>query len=194
MTVRKATGTTISLIILIAGLAYLLPLAVNSLRYEVNSTIYGRMYLLDNFGGPYPFVVKAAIWSIIVSGILDAILRNKVALGLFSSLNIPIVMCIPVFIAAFIPPVNSYMFWAVLQLAVILGTYWAFRKTIRNNHSGGQKLIPFIKEIASAGGTPRGHASDHYVVWGASLFLLVVWFVSLIAFVVFVATNWNVLY
>jgi len=191
MTVRKATGTTVSLVVLIVGIVYLLPVIKNSLPYEVFYTLDERMFPQFVHGSFTFFIVKTAIWLIIVVGIFDAILRNRVALGLLSSLNIPIVMSLPVIITAFIPQANIYIFWTVLQISVIIGIYWAFRKTIRNNHSGGQKMIPFVKEIKNFGGMHSGHVSDHFSVWVVSLLLLVVFAVTIISLLVFLAIHWN---
>jgi uncharacterized membrane protein len=100
-------------------------------------------------------------------------------------------MGIPVIVAALIPPVNPYMFWAVLQVSATIGAYWMFRKIIRNNRPGGQKMIPFIKEIKTAGGIPKGHISDHYGVFGMSLLLIAVYVLLLISLIIFAATYWD---
>jgi len=191
LTVRKATGTTVSLLILIIGIAYLFPIVRNALPYRVLYTLYERIYSQYTLGGIYPFFVKFAVSIIVLVGILDAILRNKTALGLLSSLNIPIVMSIPVIITALIQKANMYMFWAILQIAVIIGVYWTFRKIIRNNRPSGQKLIQFIKGLKSGGGEHNGHASDHCIVLGACLLLLIVYASVIISFILFVANHWS---
>jgi len=191
MAVRKATGTTVSLIVFIVGIVYFLPIIRNTLPYQWFYTLTGRMYPQYAIGGFYPLAVKTAIWIILVVGILDAILRNKIALGFLSSLNIPIVLSIPVIITAFIPRANLYLFWAILQFAVIIGIYWTFRKIMHNNHPGGQKLIPFIKEIKDVGGAKNRHISDHLTVWVTCLLLLAVFSTAVISFVVYIATHWS---
>jgi hypothetical protein len=83
------------------------------------------------------------------------------------------------------------MFWAVLQVSAVIGVYWTFRKLIRNNHPDGRKMIPFIKEIKTAGGIPRGHISDHYGIFGMSLFLIAVYVLLLLSLIIFAATYWG---
>ena len=122
ITVKKAAGTTISLIALFVGIVYFSPIIKNMLPSEVFYTLNGRLYPQYSLGSFYPFIVKTAIIIIIAVGILNAIMRNKVAFGLLSSFSIPIIMSIPVIFTAFNPQVNFYMFWAILQIAVIIST------------------------------------------------------------------------
>jgi len=196
MNVRKVSKTTFSLIVLIVGLIYLLPVIRYALLYGEFYTLGNRLYELYYLGGYYlggyyPFIVNAAIWIMIVAGMLDVIMRNKVAFDVLSSLNIPITVSIPVIIAALFPSVDLIMFWGILQLAVILGIYGTFRKIIRNNHTNGQKMTPFIKKIKTAGGRPNGHIYDHYVVFGTSLLLLAVYALLVLSFLIYVATHWQ---
>lgn len=191
MSVRKAAGTTFWLIVLFVGFSFMLPVIRNALPYEIIYPLETRLhpqYYMSRF---FPFVVNLAMWAAIVVGTIDVILNNRNHFALLKSYNVLIVLAIPVIITACIPPVTINMFWGVLQLTAILGTYWTFRKFIHNNRRGGQKLIPFIKEIKNTGGSPIGHISDHYIVWGASLVLITIYALQIILFIVFVSTNWN---
>ena len=191
MTVKRVTGTTISLAALFVGIVFLFPIIMRVLPYKALYPLDERVCSYYSLGGFYPFFIKAAICIIIGAGILDAILRRRVALGLLSSLSVPIVLCIPIVITALIPRANFYMFWLVMQIAVIIGVYWTFRKITYNNYSGGRKLIPFIKGIKNSGSTRNAHVIDHFVVWGVSLLLLIVCIIVIVAFIVFIATHWG---
>ena len=193
MTVKKSKGTALSLIVLIVAIMYLLPVVRNALPYEVPYILGERMNPGHAIGSLYPLIVKASVWLIVVAGALDAILRNKVALGLLSSFSVPIVMGVPVAIAAFIPRVDLYLFWAMLHIAAMIGLYWTFRKIIRNNCPGGQKMIPFVRAIKDVGGAHNGHAADHYTVWATALLLLAANAIVTISFLVFVAVHWGML-
>jgi hypothetical protein len=193
MNVRKASATTLSLVVLIIGLCILFPIIMRSLPYEAVYTLADRFHPQYYFSRYFPFIVKIAIWIIIAAGLLDAIMRHKIAFGLFSSLNVPFMLCIPVFIITFIPPVNPYMFWGAMQVIAIIGVYWTFRKLIRNNHSGGQKLIAFIKEIGTGGGSHSGHISGHYAVFCISILLIAVCVLLIISMLLFVVTHRNAL-
>jgi hypothetical protein len=191
MNVRKTTGTTFSLVVLIVGLSYLFPVIMNALPGEVAYTLVGRFHPQYEVGSYHVFIINAAIWISIVAGIIDAILNNRIAFSLLSSLNIPLVMAIPAIIIAVIPAANIYMFWGLFYVIVILGVYWTFRKVVKNNHSSAQKLIPFIKDIKMGGGMPSGHKSDHYIVFGVSALLIAVWAILILSALVFVIANWQ---
>lgn len=191
MSVRKTAGTTFWLLVLFVGFSFLIPVIKTELPYEIIYPLMARLQPQNYMGGYYPFVVHLAMWAAIIAGTIDVILNNRNHLELLKSYNVLIVMAVPVIIAAFIPSVGMQMFWGVLQLTAIIGTYWTFRKLIHNNHKGGQKLIPFIKEIKTLGGLPIGHISDHYTVWGVSLLLIALYALQVISLIVFVCTNWN---
>jgi len=190
MTVRKAAGTSVSLAVLIVGAILLLPVIKKLLPNEITEIIARRTPNPSSIAGFYTLVVKAGVWMVILAGALDAIMQKRVAMGLLASLNIPLVMCIPVIIAGTIPQLGLYLFWAITQATVMAGAYWAFRKVMRNNRLGGQKLVPFIKEIKELGGMQGGHISDHFVIWGASLLLLAFCALSIVSLLVYIAVNW----
>ena len=186
MNVRKTAGTTFWLIALFVGFSFLISAIRNEFLFLL-SRLQPQYYV----GSYYFFVVSLAMWAAIIAGTVDVILNNRYHLTLLKSYNVLIVMAIPVIITAAIPFVSIPMFWAVLQLAAVIGTYWTFRKLIHNNHKSGQKVIPFIKEIKTRGGSPACHISDHYAVWGASLLLVGLYALQVISLIVFVAVNWN---
>ena len=190
MTVRKAAGTSVSLAVLIVGAILLLPVIKKLLPNEITEIIARRTPNPSSIAGFYTLVVKAGVWMVILAGALDAIMQKRVAMGLLASLNIPLVMCIPVTIAGTIPQVGLYLFWAIAQATVMAGAYWAFRKVMRNNRLGGQKMVPFIKEIKELGGMQGGHISDHFVVWGVSLLLLAFCALSIVSLLVYIAVYW----
>lgn len=191
MSVRKAAVTTFWLIVFFAALSLLIPVIRNALPHEIIYPLETHLHPQYEIGEFYSFIVNLAIWAAIVAGTIDAVLNNRDLFTLPKSYTVLIVLAIPVIIAACIPSSSIYIFWAFSQIMSIIGLYWTFRKFICNNHQGGQKLIPFIKEIKSIGGSPIGHISDHYVVWGVSLMLLALCALQIIALIVFVGTNWN---
>ena len=190
MTVKKANGTTLSLIVLAAAIAYFLPMIKGALPGELLDILGARMDPGYTLGSLYPQIVKAAFWLIAAAGILDAILRNRVAFGLLSSFSVPIVIGIPVVIMALVQQLDLHIFWAILHVAAIVGLYWTFRKIIRNSRPGGQKLISFIKEIKDAGGAYHSHAVDHFTVWGTALLLLAADVIVVVSLAVFVVVYW----
>jgi len=191
MNVRKSAGTTFWLIVLFVGFPFLISVVKNVIPYEIIYPLEAQLHQQSYMGKYFPFVINLAMWTAIIAGTIDTILNNRNHFALLKSYNVLIVLAIPVIIAACIPSVTTYMFWGILQLTAILGTYWTFRKLIHNNRYGGQKLIPFIKEIKNTGGSPIGHISDHYIVWGVSLLLLAIFAFQVISLIVFVGTNWN---
>jgi len=197
MNVREVSRTTLSLIIFTIGVVYLNPILKYVFPYMFNNqivnvffyTLAERLHPQNYLGWYYPFIVNVAILIIILIGMLDAILKNRVAFGLLFSLDIPIILCCSVIIMAFIPLVNLYVFWGALQLAVIIGIYWMFRRIMQNIYSKGQKMIPFVKEIKMGGGKPICHVFDHYTVFGSSLLLLAVYTMLLLSFLVYVTSG-----
>ena len=193
MSVKKAAGTTFWLIFLFVGIALLLPIIRQALPYEVVYSFDARFYSQYYVGGFFPFVVNLAVWIIVIAGTLDAILNNKFHFQLLGSFSVVIVLSIPTIIAGVIPAVTPYMFWGIYQLIAILGTYWAFRKFSHNKHYGGQKMIPFIKELKNAGGLAKGHISDHYIAVGMGSILAALEALQIISFIIFAIMYWNTL-
>jgi len=192
MSVRKAAGTTFWLIVLFVGFSFLIPIIRSKLPSEIIYPLLLRLHPQYYTRSYFPFVVNLAMWAAVVVGTIDAILNSRCHFALLlQSYNVLIVMAIPVIITAVIPSVSLPMFWGVLQVAAVIGTYWTFRKHIHNNHKGGQKLIPFIKEIKILGGTPAVHISDHYAVWGTSLLLIGLYALQVVSLIVFICINWN---
>lgn len=192
MNVRETTPVTLSLIVLIIGFSLLIPLIQRSLPYEVWRFFEGRSYALYYIGGFHAFMTKAAVWLVIIVGFIDAILKNRAALSMLSSLNIPIALGIPILRLVFIP-VSAHIFWGLFYVAAIIGVYWTFRKFIGNNHPGGQKLIPFIKGIKAGAGSGSTHVSDRYAVFGVSLFLVAFYALLIVSFAIYVIANWSML-
>lgn len=191
MNVRKTTATTFSLVVLIIGLYLLIPVIQRALPYEVWHIIDERFYQKHSISGFYSSILSISVWLIVVVGIFDAILNNRVALALLSSLNIPVILGIIVIIFTSIPSVNNYLFWGLLYTTTILGIYWTFRKFITNNHPKGQKLIPFIQKIKLGVETGSGHISDRYTVFSISILLTGVYVLLIVSFVVYVVAHWG---
>jgi len=190
MNVRKMSATTFSLAVLIIGLYFLLPEMKHILPNNVWYSFYGRLPSQYYIGKYHSFILSASAWLIVLVGIIDAILNNRVALNLLSSLKVPIVLSIAVIIFLFIP-VNNYIFWGLVYIALILGILWIFRIIILNNHPGGKKLIPFIKEIREGVRYGGNHISDCYTVFGVSILLTGVYVILLVSFAVYVIAYRN---
>jgi len=191
MNVRKTAATTnLALIVLIIGLSFLIAWIWRSLPYEIWRFFMGRSQWIYYIGWFHGFITKTAMWLIIIVGIIDAILKRRGVLSAFSSLNVPIVLGVPVVLFVFIP-VSAYIFLGLCYVAAIIGVYWTFRKIIGNNQSGGQKLIPFINSIKTGAGTGTNHISDRYTVFGAALVLAVFYALLLVSFAIYVIENLN---
>ncbi|MDR2903221.1 MAG: hypothetical protein LBU77_01755 [Clostridiales bacterium] len=190
MNVRKTSETTLSLVVLLIGLYILFPIIMRELPNEIVYTVLGRFNSQIYSTEFYPAIVKFAFYTIFAVGILDAILCHRVAFRLFASLNISIVLGVAIIVTTLMPIPNPYIFWAVIQVVAIIGVYWTFRKLIHNNHSGGQKMIAFIKTIkAGAERNNNTHISDHYTVFGVSVFLIGLYSALVVSLLVFVVTH-----
>ena len=190
MNVRTATATTFSLIVLIVGLYLLIPEIRHTLPPEMWRTLNKWFHSQYYIGVYHSFILFASAWFIVIVGIIDVILNNRVAVALLLSLNVPIILSIITIILLFFP-VNVYIFWGMVYISLILGILWTFRKIISNNHREGQKLIPFIKEIKTGVGTGRNHISDRYIVFGISILLTGVYILLLVSFVIYVIVYWG---
>ena len=191
MNVRKTTGTTFSLIVLIVGVYFLLSASRHILPLEVLRLIDKRFYSQYYIGKYHSFLQFVSAWLIVVVGIVDVILNNRVNFALRFSFNIPIILSIPMIIFIFIPLINAYLFWGLIYVILILGVFWTFKKFITNNHNGRLKLIPFIKEIMNGVGSGSNHISDRYIVFGISILLIGVYTLLLVSFVIYVITYWS---
>jgi hypothetical protein len=191
MNVRQAAKTTLSLLffaLLFAGLAAIWPRLIGLLPEAAAYTLTARFSPPFAFAGYYAFILGLALRMIVAAGVLDAILRHRTGLNLLSSFS-TLISGLPVVVLAFIPAINAYVCWGVAQMAAAVGVYWTFRKLTRNNRLGGQKLLPFIKEMKTGGGPRRGHVADHYIVFAASLLLIALYVLLLASLLFFVITN-----
>jgi hypothetical protein len=195
MNVRKTASTTFSLVVLIVAVGIFLPmLLLRVLPYELMHFVGEWIYSRIHIGDYHAFMLDAAFWIVVSTGFLDAILRNRVAVSVFKSLNIPVVLSAIAFALALVPPLDIVLFRGLCYVIAIFGVYRMFRKLITNNRPGGQKLIAFIKGAAAKDIAGEGHVSDSYVVFGASLLLVVFWLFLLVSFAVYAATNWQVMF
>jgi hypothetical protein len=186
MNVRRTTITTFSIIAVICGFCFLIPEVRHILPNQARRLSYKQYYI----GGYHSFILSASAWLIAAVGIIDAILNNRVALDLLSSLNIPIVLIITTFIFLFIP-VNDYIFWGLIYIVLIFGIFWTFRKFVSNNHPGSRRLIRFIKEIRVGIAEGSNHISDRYTVFGISILLAGVYALLIVSLVIYVITYWG---
>ena len=186
MNVKKASVTTIWLIGLFVGIAILLPLIKQALPKELMHPTY---YI----GGFYPIVVNLASWAMLLAAAIDVVLNSKYHVGLLGSFVVILILSVPTIIVAIIPGVTPYIFYGICQFLSIIGTYWSFRKITYNLRSGGQKMIPFIKEIKNRGDSPIGHIIDHNVVYAGSLALLAIGALLVLSFLIYMIAYWNLL-
>lgn len=192
MYVRKMSTTTISLIVLAVGLYFLIPVIYNALPYEMR-------YILNRQLDPSPYyiekyhsvIISAAFWSVVIAGIIDSVVRSRVALELFSSFAVPFILIIPIIIIAIMPSVNVYMFWGLLYVIMIWGVYRTFRMLIGNYRPARQKLVHFIRTINSNQRSVNSHAADLYLAVGTSLSLLGVGALLFFSLVVYAVVHWR---
>jgi len=190
MNVRRMSATTFSLAVFIIGLCFFVPEMRHILPNNVLYSFYGQLPSQYYIGKYHSFILSASAWLIFVVGIIDAILNNRVAFYLLSSLKVPIVLGIAVIIFLFIP-VNNYIFWVLVYIALIFSVLWTFRVIILNNNPGGKKLIPFIKEIKEGVGYGGNNISDRYAVFGVSIILAGVYIILLVSFTFYVIVYRN---
>jgi hypothetical protein len=98
MSVRKISATTFSLIVLIIALNFLLPGMRRVLPDSVWYLFYERFPPQYYIGSYHSFILSASAWLIVVVGVIDAILNNRVALDLLSPLRVPIVLSMAIII------------------------------------------------------------------------------------------------
>jgi hypothetical protein len=191
MNVRQTARTTLSLLffaLLLAGLAAIRLRLMGLLPEAVVYTLTARFSPPFAFAGYYTFILGLALRMIVAAGILDAILRHRTGFNLLPSFS-TLISGLPVAVLAFIPAINAWVCWGAAQMAAAVGVYWTFRRLTRNNRLGGQKLLPFMREIKPGGGPRRGHVADHYIVFGASLLLMALYALLLASLLFFVIIN-----
>ncbi len=191
MNVKKMAETTFWLIVFFVGMSFLLPTIRQDLPYEIILILEPRLHSQYFIGSFFPFLVNIAFWIMIAFATLDAILNNKLHFELLGSFSVILVLGITTIILAITPLVTPYIFWGILQVIAILGTYSTFRKLMHNIHSGGQKMMSFIKGIKNGGGSPKGHIADHYIVFIMGLVLLAVGVVQILSLLIYTLMHWN---
>lgn len=198
MNVRRASVTTLSIIVLSAGLCILIPVILNTVPYEVQRTL--EIYFNPNrintkhIGGYHIFVIYAAVWLVAVAGMIDSIINSRIAFALFRFFKILIILAVFLVTFALLPTLISQgrlfcekLFWGLFYVIMILSVYRAFQNLIKNYRPASQKLIPFLK----TGRDADDPISDYYAVVGMSLVLVGAGVLLVISFVVFMISGWR---
>lgn len=184
MNVRKTTATTVSLLVLIAGLHFLFQWVLHRGSNEALVRIIYRISSIASIGNFNVFLLKASFWTVLFINILDTILNNKVVFGVFNAVYIPVFMG-GVLIGGVSIPIETHLFIILVYIVAISAVYWSFQKLIKNNHLGGQSLVAFLKEGYNGIKTASGHISDRHVVFHSSVILIALMAILIVSFIVY---------
>jgi hypothetical protein len=190
MNVRKTSATTLSMIILTIIFALLLAILQDALPYSVLHSLETRFLSLSDIGAYHSSVLKISIWLIIIVGIIDAVLRNTVALSVLSSFKITLVLAILAIILIFIP-VSTSFFWGLMYVIVIIGIYLSFHKLYSNNNHKSRNHMPFLKGVLLYLGSGDGNIWNRYTVVIGSVVLAVFFFLLIISLAFYLLDNWR---
>jgi len=214
MSVRGISKTTITIAVFLHGLQLILRNYFTFLSErlpDVMPHIHGAhdrwdvaLYELSTF---YPSMVIAVLVLALIASIYDAILKKKVAFGLFASVRIPVLYAFVGIILLLFPLINVFILWGIILLLQLLGAYFTFAKLINAyfkdvvSHGVGYgasfKLVSrSVKKIIE---TESSRNKDTYIkstVDRMLLYFLAVLaalavIVTLFAIIVYGVTNWE---
>lgn len=187
MTVRKMAATTFSLVVLLVVWNVFAPIVWNGLPGTITDQLEWR---LMGVTGPNKEIIAGSFSAVVVSAILDSMLRHRVSVSVLVSF-LPIITpaaMIGILALALPPTVNEYLFWGLVYLAAIVAASWMSRK-IATICQPKQSFGRFLKMIPQLGGHSSSDTSDRVLTFATALVLLAFDVVMVVFFIVFVVSH-----
>ncbi len=185
-TVRKASGTTITLYIFIAAIIVLTKL---STRWDVEF-IYRMNLILGSrprIGAFHSLVLAVSFWTLLIASGVDTIYRDKKGFAVLGAFGIPIVLSGCVAIWALIS-MSAYVdlrwFWLFYYVMMLICTKLSFNKISKAKGGGPAKIKEFFKTPPSKCDA-NVNIIDRYVLFSSKAVLLGFWFLQIILIIVF---------
>ena len=188
--VRKATRTSITLIVFIAcivALSYWCNTLSASLFIKLNSLLSSRAHL----GLVHRIVVTIAFWGLLIAATLDAILRGASGFGIINSYSIPITFSVCLLIWGLIDlsaGMSVRWFWLSYYLLLLICLKLSFNKLSQIKGAGPSKLKLFFKTPPKSNFTDISTV-DKYTLYCFKSVLLVIWAALLVSFIVYCIEN-----
>ena len=194
MTIRKYSKTTVSLMVIIIGLLILGTVVIEKqLPYEITEPFLRKIYSYEHLGSWTAFTVKASAWLMIFVGVIDSVLKTKTGFGVFSSMKVPIVMCVPPVISA-LTLKNDIWFWLIVGIVNVFAIAWSYSIIMNDCCSEKRNIFAFLfklKERSFKESVEKTDAMVGFVVSG----VLSAWFwIVLITTVAYTITNRTVIF
>jgi len=188
MNVRRASLSTLSLIVFFTAVYFLIPVVASIAPQSFVYILFARSSIELLIGSFHANLINLIGWAIIFVGVVDAILRQKVGFMVIGSFIVPILLVALELLATRVSFSNPIIFLALVYALLILSLYITFRKFRGGNVAHPTKLFAFIKEIKSTK-IYDSHVSDHYIVLAVSTAVAALLMVSLVSFGVFIVSN-----
>ena len=184
--VRKTSGTTVTLFIFIVTIVVLTRL---SNRWD--SDFISQMNLIlssrPRIGAFHSIVLGVSFWLLLIASTFDAVFREKKGLDILSAFGIPIIFsgCIAIWGLVVISSyVDLRWFWLFYYVVMLICTKLSFNKISKAKGGGPTKINEFFKTPPSKCDTEVSIV-DRYVLFSAKAVLLVLWFLQIIMIIAF---------
>ena len=216
MTVRKTAAITLSIFVFLFGFGFLIKNYSNLLSENIPEimeyipAVELRLMPYGNLGNYYPTLFSLIMWVILFACLIDGILNKKVAFGLLSSINIPILLFIGTIILLFIEQLSLIRLWGILLLLMLIGLYFTFIKIIRthmkatgsynsyryNNSFKGVYLAvnSIIEDLLTGREATKCNVIDRVTAYVVASILFVLEIILFISFIVYMITYWSFIF
>ena len=185
-TVKKASGTTLTLFVFIAAI-----IALTKSSTKWNSEFVYQMDLILSseyrLGTVHSATLKISFWALLIASAIDAIYRDKKGLAVLSAFGIPIFFSGGVAVWALIlnyTCIDLRWFWLSYYAMIHISTKLSFKKLSKAKGGGPDRIADFFK-------TPPSKYDrdvdilDRYVLFLSKFVLLALLLLQIIMIIVF---------
>lgn len=185
-TVRKTAVTTMTLIVLAAGLAMLMRWC-GTLSGEFFRKMNALLNSKSQIGSLHSILITISFWLLLIASGIEAVYREKNGVNILGAFGTPIVfsMCVAVWgLVATSTRVNTLWFWLFYYVGLFICSRISYGRLSNIKGAGPSKIKLLLKSPPSKN---DGEVSiiDRFVLYAAKISMLIDGLLLLIAVIVF---------
>ena len=189
MTIRKYSKTTVSLMVIIIGLLVLGTAVIEKkLPYDITSPFLRMANAYEYLGAWTAFTVRFSAWLMLFVGVVDSVLKTQTGFGIFSSMRVPIVMCVPLVIAV-LTLKNDIWFWMLVGIVNVVAIAWSYNIIMNDCCSVKRNVFAFLFKLKNRSFKENVEKTDALIGFVVSGMLSAWFWVVLITTVTYAITN-----
>jgi hypothetical protein len=190
LTIRKMAGTAFSLLVLIVVIAYIWPWLNVSIPAEIRNNLLNRNEYISGMKPAFLFVLCVSQKTVVSIAVIDTILNQRVAFGLFKSFGIYIAMGLLYLVLAQADIPNN-CFCALVFVMAIVSVRWYFKKYSKNKHRDSVKVFQLFKGVKELVANNDESFIDCVIVVLGMIVTWLLYFVDIAFFAVYLFSNWT---